>query len=238
MMMNEVPLGFASAFILGLSHSLEPSHAKVVLASYFLNQKRTLMEAVIFAVTVTLAHTLVIYLLAFLGYTIGPFFQSKIIGYGSELIGGVIMICIGVWMFYSEQKAGFHKHCGCEDHHSHGHFFHHHEYHHDHPVPSSWYQVFLLGFCSGAVPCMSGLAVLVLAWSTTSLIHGLTLVAVFSSGLGLVVLVMCIIMQQTAHVMDVYWQKSERWTRFLPVVSSAIITLTGLFVLLQGILRF
>jgi len=227
-------LTFTSAFTLGLFHSLEPSHAKVVLASYFLNQKRTVMEAVMFAMTVTAAHTLVIYLLALAGHVLGPHFNQEVVEHWGGKIGGILMMGIGLWMFWNERRAGFHRHDGKECDHAHGHFFHHHDYHHDHPSPSSWRQIFVLGFCSGAVPCMSGLAVLVLAWTTISPWYGLSLVATFSLGLGVVVLGMCLVMQQMAHAMDRYWKSTTRWTRFLPVLSSVIIFLIGLLVSLHG----
>lgn len=229
-MTNELSLGFASAFTLGLLHSLEPSHSKAVLAAYFLNRKRTLWEAVAFAVTVTIAHTLVIYLLAFLGFAAGFSLHPETGEHWSEVIGGMVMIGVGIWMFWSEWKVGFHRHPQCEHDHSHGHFFHHHDYRHDHPTPASWRQIFLLGFCSGAIPCMSGMVVLVMAWTTASPAYGLALVAMFSLGLGLVVLIMCVAMQQMARLMDAYWQNSRRWNRFLPAFSSIIIVVMGVWV--------
>lgn len=229
--MTGLSLTFASAFALGLLHSLEPSHAKAVLASFFLNRKRTVWEAVAFAATVTIAHTLTIYLLALIGYALGAAIHAEAVEHVSEVIGGIVMMAIGAWMFWTERKVGFHRDEGCGHDHSHGHFFHHHDDHHNHPTASSWKQIFILGFCSGAIPCMSGLAVLVSAWTTASPQRGLALVAVFSLGLGLVVLTMCLAMQQAARLMDVYWKASARWTRFLPLVSAALIFLIGILVM-------
>ena len=214
-MTSEVSLTFASAFTLGLLHSLEPSHAKAILASYFLNRKRTAFEAFAFAFTVTLAHTLVIYLLAIIGYALGWAFteneaKREVIEHWSEQIGGILMILIGGWMFWNEKKARFHE-CAEETHdpnHSHGHFFHHHSYHHDHPSPSSLRQIFALGFCSGAIPCMSGLAVLTTAWTNASPWTGFLLLGAFSLGLGLVVLSMCLLMLQMPQMMDYFWKNS------------------------------
>jgi nickel/cobalt transporter (NicO) family protein len=236
----------ATAFTLGLLHSLEPSHAKAILASYFLDRKRTVYEALVFAFTVTLAHTVSIYALALAGYTIAPFIQSELThghdhGHESRVelwatfAGGVLMILIGIWMFWNERRAHFHKQgvsC-CHNHdrdEPHGHFFHHHDYHHDHPQPSSLRQIFVLGFCSGAIPCMSGLTVLIGAWSTAKPLYGMFLVATFSLGLGCVVLAMCLTMQQAPRLMERYWKGSAEWTRFLPVISSAIIFLTGVWI--------
>jgi nickel/cobalt transporter (NicO) family protein len=228
--MIDQPLTLIFAFSLGLAHSLEPSHAKVVLASYFLNHKRTVGEAILFALTVTIAHTLVIYTLAIAGFLLGPLMDEETIEGWGQLIGGILMIIIGLWMFMSEARAKFHKQDGCGHDHSHGHFFHHHDYNHDHPKPSSLKQIFILGFCSGAVPCLSGLAVLVQAWTTHSPVRGLFLVGVFSLGLGSVVLVMCLLMRKMASVMETYWSKSISWSRLLPIFSSAIILLMGIYV--------
>ncbi len=237
--MNEAPLTFAYAFALGLMHSLEPSHAKAVLASYFLNRKRTALEAVMFALTVTLAHTLVIYAMAAVGYKIGLGLEGHAVKLAVETwggrIGGGFMMTVGAWMFWNERRVKFHRHDSCCHDHSHGHFFHHH-LDHDHAAnPSSLRQIFALGFCSGIVPCMSGVTVLVLAWTTASPLRGLSLVAVFSAGLGLVVLAMCLAMQQAARWMNHFWEKSERWNRFLPILSSALIFLMGAAVLAHSL---
>jgi nickel/cobalt exporter len=233
--MIEHPLTLLFAFSLGLIHSLEPSHAKVVLASYFLNHRRTVREALIFALTVTLAHTVTIFSLAIVGFILGPLMKGETVESWGEMLGGILMIVIGIWMFINEARARFHKQDACGHDHSHGHFFHHHDYNHDHPKPSSLKQIFILGFCSGAVPCMSGLAVLVKAWTTHSPVYGLLLVSVFSLGLGSVVLVMCLLMRQMASMMETYWSKSAHWSRLLPTISSAIILLMGVFVLLHSI---
>lgn len=237
---KSVILALLTSFSLGLLHSLEPSHAKVVLASYFLNHRRTVREAIAFALTVTLAHTLTIFTLALVGFLIGPLFKGQAIENWSEVTGGILMCLIAGWMFVSEAKAHFHKKncCGHQHHaghdHSHGHFFHHHDYNHDHPKPSSLKQIFILGFCSGAVPCMSGLTVLINAWSYHSPATGLMLVTVFSIGLGGVVLAMCLLMRHMASILDAYWKKSADWSRFLPTVSSMIIFLMGVYVLWEG----
>lgn len=75
--MHDVPLTLISAFVVGLLHSLEPSHAKAVLAAYFLDRRRTLWEAVAFAATVTMAHTLTIFSLAVVGYALGPVLRGE-----------------------------------------------------------------------------------------------------------------------------------------------------------------
>lgn len=230
-------LTYASAFALGLLHSLEPSHAKAVLASYFLNRRRTVAEAVAFALTVTLAHTLSIYALAALGWFVGPILRGDAVETGSRLLGGLLMVGLGAWMLRGERRVHppGNETCACD--HAHGHFFHHPTYHHDHPAPSSLRQAFVLGFCSGVIPCLSGLAVLLMAWSTGSPSHGMALVAVFSAGLGLVVLVLSLTMQQAAQVMDRYWKGAARWSRHLPVLSATLIFLFGVAVLVSTLME-
>ncbi len=230
-------LTFASAFTLGLLHSLEPSHAKAVLASYFLNRRRTMTEAVAFAFTVTLSHTLSIYALAALGWFVGPILRGNAVETWSQLLGGLLMAGLGAWMLRRERRAHLQDDMTCACDHAHGHFFHHPTYHHDHPAPSSLRQAFVLGFCSGVIPCLSGLAVLLMAWSTGSPAHGMALVAVFSAGLGLVVLILSLTMQQAAQVMDRYWKNAARWSRHLPVLSAALIFLFGVAVVVNTLVK-
>ncbi len=229
--MPAVSLTLTSAFVLGLLHSLEPSHAKAVLASYFLNRRRTLLEAVVFALVVTLAHTLTIFVLGGMGFLLGPLFSQETVEVWGERAGAVLMIGIGLWMFWNERKAHFHANEDRDEHGCQGHFFHHHDFHHHHRSPSSLREVFLIGFCSGAIPCMSGLAVLAMAWTTHSPALGLSMVTVFSLGLGMVVLILCVTMQQAAKLMDLYWTQAQRWSRYLPVVSSMLIFGMGLYLL-------
>lgn len=232
--MNDLTLTFGSAFALGLLHSLEPSHAKAVLASYFLDRRRTVPEAVAFAVTVTLAHTLSIYALAAVGYSLGPLFVKEHLAEWFEVAGGLLMVLVGLGMLWGERRANFHRGCCGDD--PEGHFFHHHGHGHQHVPPSSLRQAFALGFCSGSIPCLSGLAVLLMAWSTAMPARGMALVLVFSLGLGAVVLTLSLGMQQMAHAMERYWHGAARWSRFLPVASAILVLVVGLWVL-AGSLR-
>lgn len=234
--MQDAPTTFLYAFAVGLLHSLEPSHAKAVLASYFLDRRRTVVQAVAFAATVTLAHTLTIYALGAAGYALGAALDPELVETWSGRIGGLVMIGIGAWMFWNERRVKFHRHDACCHDHSHGHFFHHHLEHDHASKPSSLREVFVLGFCSGVIPCMTGMSVLVLAWTTSSPARGLALVAFFSAGLGLVVLAMCLLMQQAAQLMSRFWEKAENWNRFLPVLSAALIFLMGVAVLIHALM--
>lgn len=232
--MNDAVLTFGSAFALGLLHSLEPSHAKAVLASYFLDRRRTAAEAVAFSATVTLAHTLSIFALAAIGYALGPALVKEHLASSFEAAGGGLMLAVGLWMLWGERRANFHRGCcGGDDE---GHFFHHHGHGHHHPVPASLRQAFVLGFCSGSIPCLSGLAVLLMAWSTATPARGIALVLVFSLGLGFVVLALSLGMQQMARAMDRYWAGAARWSRFLPVASALLVLGMGAWVLAEALL--
>jgi nickel/cobalt transporter (NicO) family protein len=232
--MDDKPLTLAFAFLLGLMHSLEPSHAKAVLASYFLNKKRTVVEALFFALTVTLAHTFTIFVIALIGFAIGPIINSETLERWGQLFGGIFMVGLAIWMFFNERKAQFHGKdacCGGHDE-SGGHFFHHHHFGHQHPLPRSFREIFLVGFCSGAIPCVLGLVVLAQAWSTGSPMKGLLLVGIFSLGLGSVVLVMALMMQQLGRLaakLENYWNHSVNLTRWLPLLSAFLIFSMGCY---------
>lgn len=225
-----------SAFALGLLHSLEPSHAKAVLASYFLDRRRTILEALVFAATVTVAHTLAIFLLAGVLYASGAALDAEIDERMSEITAGVFMVAVGAWMLWTEKRANFHRNEKEADH-ACGHLFHHHGYHHTHGTPSTLKGVFVLGFCSGSVPCMTGIAVLLQAWAIGSPFEGFMMLALFSLGLGIVVLGLSIATQQSAQLIERYWKGAARWSRFLPVISSVLILSIGGYVALTAFLE-
>ncbi|MEK8022530.1 MAG: sulfite exporter TauE/SafE family protein [Candidatus Hydrogenedentota bacterium] len=230
---------FASAFILGLLHSMEPSHAKAVLASYFLDHRRTLAEAFFFAVVVTVAHTLTIYLLAALLLGSGSLLPDSLPfeEHHAEAVSGFLMVALGAWMLREEKRANFHRDNAPDHDHACGHLFHHHGYHHHHDAaPSSLRGIFVIGFCSGSIPCMTGIAVLLQAWVAETPARGFGLLGVFSLGLGLVVLVMSVATQQAAQFMKRYWNGASRWTRYLPTISGSLILLMGIFVLVRSLL--
>lgn len=236
-MMNAPALSLASALMLGFLHSLEPSHAKAVLASYFLDRRRTLVEAVLFAGVVTVAHTMTIFLLAAALFGGETLFEGRVAAERwAEAGSGLLMVALGAWMFRAERRARFHRDDPSDEEHACGHFFHHHNRHHHDPAPASMRQVFVIGFCSGSIPCMTGIAVMLQAWATGTPARAFALLGVFSLGLGSVVLAMSVATQQAAQFMDRYWSGSARWTRFLPTVSAALIFAMGVVVLAQAML--
>lgn len=54
-----------TAFLLGMAHALEPGHSKAVVAGYLVSIKGSVSDAVALGLTVTVTHTLVIFVLAF-----------------------------------------------------------------------------------------------------------------------------------------------------------------------------
>lgn len=53
-----------TAFLLGMAHALEPGHRKTLVASCLIGIKGKPQDAVLLGITVTITHTIVIFLLA------------------------------------------------------------------------------------------------------------------------------------------------------------------------------
>jgi len=91
----------------------------------------------------------------------------------------------------------------------------------------SFWQLIALGISGGIVPCPAALAVLLAAVSYGHFARGLSLVIVFSIGMAAVLVAIGIVMVKAASFAGQYVSESK-WTRVVPVISAAIITLVGI----------
>jgi len=87
-------------------------------------------------------------------------------------------------------------------------------------------QLITLGISGGIVPCPAALAVLLAAVSYGQFAKGLSLVLIFSVGMAAVLVAIGIMMVKAAGFAGRYVGESK-WTRVVPVVSAALITLVG-----------
>lgn len=119
----------AMAFLLGAFHGLEPGHSKTMMAAYIIAIRGTIPQAILLGVSAAISHSLIVWVLAILGLL-----------YGDELIGeqmepyfmiasGVIIACIGLWIFRQSMQA---RAAGHHHDHAHGHRPHSHAHNHQH----------------------------------------------------------------------------------------------------------
>jgi nickel/cobalt transporter (NicO) family protein len=97
-----------SAIVLGALHGLEPGHSKTMMAAFIVAIRGTVPQAALLAVTATISHTAVVWLVAILALTYGSHWSAETTEPYFELASAAIIIGIAVWMLlrtYRDQRA-------------------------------------------------------------------------------------------------------------------------------------
>jgi len=236
-----------SSFGLGALHALEPGHGKTVVGAYLVGSKGRVSDAVLLGLVVTLTHSGSVILLAILSTVAAAYFVPATVQKVLEVVSGALVVGVGGWMLgvrirqarrgdephnHNRDHSHEHEHDHCHGHdHSHEHSHGGHSHSHEHSLapgerPTLW-QLITLGVSGGIVPCPAALAVLLAAVSYGRFVRGLSLVIVFSVGMAAVLVAIGIVMVKAADYAGRYVAES-RWTKTVPIVSAAMITLVGI----------
>lgn len=112
-----------TAVLLGALHGLEPGHSKTMMAAFIIAVRGTVGQAILLGLAATISHTLIVWLVALLGLHFGSAYATEAVEPWLQLISGVIIIAIALWMM---------RQIFAEQHHHHDHEHHEHEHDHDH----------------------------------------------------------------------------------------------------------
>jgi ABC-type nickel/cobalt efflux system permease component RcnA len=232
---------------LGAFHALEPGHGKTMVAAYLVGSRGTAGHAVLLGVIVTAAHTAGVYLLGAVTLYASRYFVPEQIYPWLGLASGLTIAGLGVSLFV-RRYAGIptHHHHGHADNHDHWHdHWHDHGHHHSHahlhpsthehaPGDVTPKELFTLGVTGGIVPCPAALVVLLGALSLGRVGFGLILIVAFSLGLAAVLIVTGLLVVHARRLMARVQGDGALVTRWLPLASSAVITVVGLAIALQA----
>jgi nickel/cobalt transporter (NicO) family protein len=202
-----------AAFGWGAVHALSPGHGKAMVAAYLVGTKGKPRHAVALGATVTIAHTIGVFLLGFVTLALSQYILPEDLYPWLNLISGVLVVAIGLGVLRSRLRGRGHSH-----HHHHHHHDHDH-HHHDHSLTRAGFQHFMdhlrgrehghghhhshghhhehshdhtvtnrsligLGAAAGLIPCPSALVVLLGAIAQHEIALGLLLIVAFSLGLA------------------------------------------------------
>lgn len=131
-----------SAILLGALHGLEPGHSKTMMAAFIVAIRGSVAQAALLAVTATISHTAVVWLVAILALTYGSQWSAATTEPYFELASGALIIGIAVWMLfrtYRDQRAASAAAAHTHDVHAHAHGtrFVEHGHGHDHNAPDT-----------------------------------------------------------------------------------------------------
>lgn len=234
---------------LGAFHALEPGHGKTMVAAYLVGARGTAGHAVLLGLIVTAAHTAGVYLLGGMTLYASRYFVPERIYPWLGVVSGLTIAGLGLSLLYRRYRgtAPHHHDDHNQQEHSHAHDLHSppHEHHHTHghPHPHGHHhahgdvtlrQLFTLGVTGGIIPCPAALVVLLSALSLGRVGFGLVLIVAFSLGLAAVLIITGLLMVFARRLMARVQGDGALVSRWLPLTSSAVITIIGLAIVLQS----
>ena len=250
--LSVVAVALAVAAALGAFHALEPGHGKTVVAAYLVGARGTARHAMILGLIVTASHTAGVYLLGGVTFYASQYVVPERLYPWVALASGLTIAALGLSLFWRRYAGDASEH----DHHHHGAHQHHgalahshapeHEHDHDHqhgghahhhhePGHVSVRQLCALGITGGIVPCPAALVVLLSALSLRRVGFGLLLIVAFSVGLAAVLIAIGMLMVYARRLVARFDESGPLVTRWLPLTSSAVMTLLGAAIAVQAL---
>ena len=252
------------ALLLGALHALEPGHSKSVMTAFIVAIHGTAAQAVLLALSVTVGHTIVVWVLAILAWQL----QDTAILEKAEpwllLVGGILIIILALRILSRLElpslrlaNAHGHDHSHGHDHfHPHGHAHAHAGHGHSHDDldedahaaahaaelkaqlakgPVTDLDVAWFGFSGGLIPCPAAFAVLLACFHQKAYALGIVMVAAFSIGLALMLVAIGLVAAWGAKALAARQSGLDRFARWAPYASAGVVLVVGLVVTAQGL---
>ncbi len=246
------------AIVLGALHALEPGHSKSMMTAFIVAIHGTAAQAVLLALSATVAHTMIVWVLAIMAWQL----QDTAVLEKAEpwllLVGGLLIVILALRILSRlEHPFGGHRHAHDDgSHHHHAHAAHHHGADHAHshddmdedahaaahaaqlkrqlakgPVTTT--DVAWFGFSGGLYPCPAAFAVLLACFHQKAYTLGIVMVMAFSVGLAIMLVAIGLVAAWGANALASLGL--DRFSRWAPYASAAIMLVIGLVVTAQGL---
>jgi nickel/cobalt transporter (NicO) family protein len=230
------------ALLLGAVHALSPGHGKTIVGAYLIGSRGTPRHAAFLGITVTLTHTLGVFVLGFATLYASRFIVPDRLFPVLSLLSALLVLGMGLILLIQRARMAGHLLSGSSGRpplrfvplksaaaglHSHG-----GGPMHSHFPPGAagdrvtWKNLAALGVSGGLVPCPSAMVLLLAAVALGKTAYGMLLVLVFSVGLALTLTVVGLAFLYTRNRFNKR-AAAARWPQLLPLGSAAIVTLLG-----------
>lgn len=222
-------LGLVIAFGLGALHALSPGHGKALVGAYLVGAQGTARHAVLLGLTVTVAHTLTVYLGGVAFLVASEYFLPERIYPILSFVSGVLLMGIGLGLLLQRLRGSIPWLAGV----GWSSLLHHHP----HPMAGqssptgiapdlSARSLLTLGISGGIIPCPSAWILLLGAVSLQRTAYGLVLILAFSLGLATVLTLIGVAVVQGGRFLEGI-PMAGRAMRILPLFGAAGVTLVG-----------
>ncbi len=226
------------AMFLGALHALGPGHGKAMVAAYLVGSRGTASQAVILGSTVTVTHTVGVYLLGAVTLVAAQYVLPERLYPVLGVLSGVLVAVIGLGLLRSRWIGMRGASAAAHDDHDHGHTHGDGEGQHRHDGPVGLRSLLALGISGGLLPCPTALVVLLAAVSFHNVLLGMILVAAFSVGLAGVLtgIGLAFVWGQRVVVRKPTLVRfaGTAAMRALPVLSATAITVAGLIIAISA----
>ena len=240
---------FTAALIavsLGGLHALEPGHGKTIVAAYLVGSKGTARHAVLLGLIVTASHTAGVFALGAITLYASRYIVPEQLYPWLGALSGVTIAGLGCYTLMRRLTgaATDHSHAPGRNH---GHWMFwkrrsgedgESEAVSNSAPPGqsvSMTQLFTLGITGGIIPCPAALIVLLSAFALHRIGLGFFLIVAFSVGLAAVLIGFGMLMVYARRFMSHLQMDGPLTKRWLPVASSAFITVLGLILTVQAL---
>jgi nickel/cobalt exporter len=251
-----------TAVFLGALHALEPGHSKSMMTAFIVAINGTAAQAALLAVSATIGHTIVVWVLALIAWYLGSAGVLERAEPWLLLIGGVLIVALALRILLRLLPSAHGGHSHQHYSHSHSHDHHHHDHDHKHShvhghtdededahaaahtaelrarlgsastITNA--EVAWFGFSSGLLPCPAAFAVLLACLHQKAYALGLVMVAAFSIGLALMLVAIGMAAAWGADALKSRVSGFGRIVQWAPYVSATIILVIGCVVVVQG----
>lgn len=246
------------AFSIGALHGLEPGHAKTMIAAFIVATRGTVSQAVILGLSAAVSHSLIVWLLALAAL----YYGNDLIGEELEpyliALSGVIILGVGFWMGFQTIVKTQKRQAGMS-HHNHDHYLalaHTGPYDHAHSdngsldaharshaqeiekrfdgsrISSS--QVVVFGLSGGLIPCPAAITVLLLCMNTDKLFLGISLLAAFSFGLAVSLVVAGVIAALGMRYATTRTRSLSSFLKYAPIFSALLVGSLGCYMMISA----
>ena len=240
---------FTAALIaigLGGLHALEPGHGKTIVAAYLVGSKGTARHAFLLGIIVTVSHTAGVFALGAITLYASRYIVPEQLYPWLGALSGITIAGLGCYMLLSRLTgtATDHSHAAGA---SHGHWIFWKNPREEQIKGSaagsnatstqsvSLTQLFTLGITGGIIPCPAALIVLLSAFALHRIGFGFFLIVAFSTGLAAVLIGFGMLMVYARRFMGRLQVDGPLTRRWLPIASSAFITVLGLTLAIQAL---
>jgi ABC-type nickel/cobalt efflux system permease component RcnA len=252
-----VALALLIAALMGAAHAFTPGHGKTVMAAYLIGERGTVMHALVLGVVVTITHVWSILALGMISLYATEHISETTFTFWTAALSGGIIVLLGLFLLrqrYTQYvlaryggAVSLHHHHGFLHDHGDG-FEHSHEggdvdHGHSHVVqgvdgkPPTYRRIMWLGVSGGIVPCPAALIVLLTAINIGRLPLGLALILSFSVGLAAVLVMLGILVVRASGAVQRRLGTRNAALLMLPVASALLITLLGVFLVVQTLIQ-